>query len=138
MDKGWIRELYRLLSLLWVAHAEIWWSPVNIVSVHVPYVSFTFYAMSDRTGCQILQYMLVYVDRNMELNNTFNLGRGRDNNGKVTFLDDINNKHQVGSGGLQENKTGTRQVQDMDKTRTRQNRDKTETRCQQHREKTET
>ena len=91
---------------------------MNIVSVHVPYVSFTFYAMSDRTGCQIRQYMSVKVDRSMELDNTFNLGRGRDNNGKVTFLDDINNKHQVGSGGLQENKTGTRQGQYRDKTET--------------------
>ena len=101
---------------------------MNIVSVHVPYISFTFYAMSDRTGCQILQYTSVYVDRNMELANTFNLGRGRDNNGKVTFLDDMNNKHQVGSGGLQENKTGTIQRQDRD-------RDKTGTRMAQEGDK---
>ena len=125
-----------------MAHAEIWWHmrkygglQVNIVSVHVPYVSFMFYAMSDRTGCQILQYTSVYVDRNMELDNTFNLGRGRDNNGKVTFLDDINNKHQVGSGGLQENKTGTRQGQDMDKTRTRQGQDRDKTKQGQDRDK---
>ena len=57
------------------------------------------------------------------------LGTGRDSNDEVTFHSD-NIKTaivQVGSGGLQENKTGTRQGENREKIGRRQGEDKDKT-----------
>ena len=73
---------------------------------------------------------------------TICLGTGRDSNDEVTFHSD-NIKTpivQVGSGGLQENKTGTRQGENREKIGRRQGEDKdnTGTTQGQHRNNTGT
>ena len=67
------------------------------------------------------------------------MGTGRDSNDEVTFHSD-NIKTpivQVGSGGLQENKTGTRHRENREKIRTRQGpyRDNTGTKQGQDKDK---
>ena len=69
------------------------------------------------------------------------LGTGRDSNDEVTFHSD-NIKTaivQVGSGGLQENKTGTRQWENREKIGRRQGEDKDAgTTQEQNKDKTRT
>ena len=78
-----------------------------------------FQFMSDRLH-QVTQVTSGYISlrrRDGTWSSTICLGTGRDNNGEVTFHSD-NIKTaivQVGSGGLQEKKTGTRQGENREK-----------------------
>ena len=92
--------------------------------------------------CQVTSGYVSLRWRDGTWSSTICLGTGRDSNDEVTFHSDnikTANVH-VGSGGLQENKTGTRQGENREKIGRRQgeDKDKTGTRQGQNRDKTGT